>query len=273
MPINPDFEYGEAVKEYEQAQNDEEKLAALKNMLSKSPSHKGAEVLRADIKNKISKLKQKLVKQKKSSKKSSRLAIKKEGSATICLVGTQNSGKSNLLKKLTKAKTIPGIYKPHQGIYDYYGIKLQIIEIPPIKENFDNTELGPSLLAIIRLANLIILFFNDPKEKDMLTRELEKSEIKKPTMIYNNQENIGDEIWKRLPLVKVQTKQPGKKPDYPPIALKKDSTIKNLAEHVHKDFLKQFKYAKVWGSSKFPGQMLGLNHKLKDNDIVEFHLK
>ena len=39
-------------------------------------------------------------------------------------------------------------------------------------------------------------------------------------------------------------------------------------------FIKKFKFARVWGKSvKFNGAQVGLNHKLKDNDIVELHLK
>ncbi|MEK6953214.1 MAG: TGS domain-containing protein [Nanoarchaeota archaeon] len=273
MPINADYEYSNAMKEYEKAQTDEERLQCLKKMLSAAPNHKSSQTLRADIKNRISKLKEKLIKQKKSTKKTSQISIKKEGASTIVLVGTKHTGKSSLLNKLTGAKTSTGIYRPQVGIYDYNGIKLQIIEIPPIKENFDQTDLGPSLSAIIRTSDLIVLFFNTPEEKKILDYELEKAEINLPILIYNNQKNIGDEIWKRLPIIKVQTKQPGKKPDYPPVSLKKGSTVKDLAEKIHKDFVKNFKFARIWGSSKFPGQALGFNHILKDNDIVEFHIK
>lgn len=127
---------------------------------------------------------------------------------------------------------------------------------------------------MIKQAELIILFFNTPKEKKILDEELTKTEIKIPILIYNKQENIGDEIWKRLDIIKVRTKMPGKKPDHPPVALKKDSEVRDLAEHVHKDFIKNFRFARIWGkSAKFEGQSVGLNHKLKDDDIVELHLK
>src|SRR3989344_6059863 len=104
MPTNPGFEYENAVKEYHKSQTDEEKLNALKLMLSTAPSHKGSEVLRSDIKNKIAKLKSKIEKTKKQAKKGYTLTIKKEGAATISIVGTTNTGKSTLLKKLTGAK-------------------------------------------------------------------------------------------------------------------------------------------------------------------------
>lgn len=279
MPINADYEYSQAMKDYEQADTDEEKLKCLRNMLSKAPSHKGAEVLRKDIKNRIAKLKGKLAKQKKQRKRGYNISLKKEGAATIALVGSTNSGKSTLLNQLTGSKAKVSDYEyttrlPEIGVLDYHGVKLQIVEIPSLFENFEESEKGPTFLSLIRQSDLIILFFKTPEEKNMLSLELDNSEIDLPVIIYNNQEDIGDLIWKRLLLIKVHTKMPGKKPDYPPVALKKGSVVGDLAGHVHKDFLQKFKFARVWGkSAKFDGQRVGSNHKLKDNDIVELHLK
>jgi hypothetical protein len=56
--------------------------------------------------------------------------------------------------------------------------------------------------------------------------------------------------------------------------LKQGATVKELAGTIHKDFLRNFKYAKIWGSSaKFPGQACGFEHKLQDKDIVEIFTK
>jgi len=90
----------------------------------------------------------------------------------------------------------------------------------------------------------------------------------------NKLEGIKKKIWKNLGLIKVYTKQPGKKKDYPPVALEEGSTIKDLALRIHKDFLKKFKFARVWGTSvKFQGAQSGLNLVLHNEDIVEFHVK
>lgn len=87
-------------------------------------------------------------------------------------------------------------------------------------------------------------------------------------------ENLKGKIWKNLGLIKVFTKQPGRKKDYPPVPMKKGSTIRDLALRVHKDFLKKFGFARVWGDSvKFEGAQQGLDHVLEDNDVVEFHTK
>jgi ribosome-interacting GTPase 1 len=38
---------------------------------------------------------------------------------------------------------------------------------------------------------------------------------------------------------------------------------------LHRDFRRKFRYSQVWGpSAKFPGQTVGLNHNVKDQDIV-----
>ena len=278
MPVNAGPEYGVAEQEYLKAATNEEKLKALKKLLSLAPKHKGTQVLVAHLKQKIAKTKSAMEKERTSKKGSgSSIAVKREGAAQIVLVGTANSGKSTLLKKLTNANVEIAPYpfttkKPEVGVLDYKGVKLQIIEIPAVVKNFQQTDLGPSLLAIIKNSDLVVLMFNKPEDKVILDKEL--SGIEKPVLIYNSQEDIADEIWSRLNLIKVYTKQPGKKPDYPPVAMSKGSTIKDLAEKIHKDFLKKFRFARIWGKSvKFDGSRCGLDHVLADKDIVEFHAK
>ena len=276
MPINAGFEYGKAEQEYLQADTPEEKLICLQKMLSVAPSHKSAEKLQKEIKTKIAKLKESI---KRASKKGSfqKISIKKEGAALISIVGMTNSGKSTLLNKLTNANTLVANYKfttksPVQGILDYHGILLQLVEIPAIVENFLSTENGPSLIGLIKNSDLIILMFDSPKEKSFLDKELSNVNVKK--IIYNNEKNFADKIWSSLDIIKVYTKQPGKTKDYPPVALDKGSRVRDLAGHVHKDFLKNFKYAVVNGSSaKFANMRCGLNHKLQDDDVVEIHIK
>ncbi len=277
MPTNATAEYSAAEIEYQKAGTTEEKLKALENMLREAPSHKGAENLRSDIKNKIAKIKGKIKKEKAQKKVGYSISIKKEGAAQVLLVGTTNSGKSTLLNKLTgsnaKIATHPfTTIKPEIGMLDYKGIKIQIVELPAIVKNFEETENGRAYLAIMKQAELIVLLFSTPEEYELLRNELYNIETRK--IIYNENSNIADDIWRNLNLIKVYTKEPGKKPAYLPISLQKNSTVADLAKTVHKDFLKKFRFARIWGSSaKFGGQQVGLTHKLEDDDIVEVHLK
>lgn len=53
--------------------------------------------------------------------------------------------------------------------------------------------------------------------------------------------------------------------------LDKNSTAKDIAEKIVKGMSKKIRKTKIWGpSSKFPGQMVGLDHVFKDKDTVEF---
>ncbi|MBI1972746.1 50S ribosome-binding GTPase [Candidatus Woesearchaeota archaeon] len=278
MATNTTVEYQLAEQQYFHAKTTEEKLTALQKMLQTCPKHKASENLQKNIKERISKLKTDIQKEKQAKKGSGGhpLAVKKEGAAQIVLVGTTNSGKSTLLHQLTNAQVEIAPYpfttkKPEVGILDYHGVKLQIVEIPALTEHFRATEYGPAYLSIIRQADLIILLFNTPEEKHLLDVELQ--DIPNERLIYNHQDHLADEIWQRLPLIKVYTKQPGKQRNYPPLALPKGATVETLANHIHKDFVKRFRFARIWGSSKFPGQTVGLSCALVDDDMVEFHLR
>ncbi len=58
------------------------------------------------------------------------------------------------------------------------------------------------------------------------------------------------------------------------LVLDEGSTVKDLVERIHKDLLRKFKFAKVWGkSAKFPGQRVGLDHKLEHLDRVVIYAK
>lgn len=71
----------------------------------------------------------------------------------------------------------------------------------------------------------------------------------------------------------IYTKRPGGKADTnQPMVLKKDSTVGELAEILHKDFANNLKYAKVWGSTKFPGQTVHRSYVLQNGDVVELQI-
>lgn len=281
MPINVNYEYQNAEKKYLEAKTPKEKFLCLQEMLRVMPKHKGNEKLQKQLKQKLSKLKAQIEEKGKKKTGSAKSTIKKEGSARICIVGTTNSGKSTLLAKLTNAKPLIADYEfttkePEQGVMDYNGIKIQVLEIPAITKDFYLKENGPEFLSIIRDSDLVIMTFKNEEERKMIFEELYINNIDLPIIYYGN-ENINklrEMIWARLDLIYVFTKMPGKKPAYPPIALKKGSNVKDLAAIIHKDFLKDFKCAKVWGKSvKYEGQNTGLGHKLIDGDIVEIHIK
>ena len=90
----------------------------------------------------------------------------------------------------------------------------------------------------------------------------------------DNPERIKRLIFGKLSIMRIFLKQAGRKADMNvPLIVKKGSTIGDVCERLHKDFLKRFRNAKVWGNSaKFPGQTFSAGHELRDRDVVQIKL-
>lgn len=80
-------------------------------------------------------------------------------------------------------------------------------------------------------------------------------------------EGTKEALFQALGLLRVFTKPPREAPSSEPIVLKKGSKIRDLAVRVLHG--KEVKQARVWGSSRFPGQTLGPDYELRDGDVVE----
>ncbi len=91
---------------------------------------------------------------------------------------------------------------------------------------------------------------------------------------------IGRLLFERLEIIRIYTKVPGKKVDMAatPFVLKHGSTVLDAARAVHRDFVHDLRFAKVWSSEKFgrsvkfEGQMVERTHQLEDGDILELHV-
>jgi ribosome-interacting GTPase 1 len=88
-----------------------------------------------------------------------------------------------------------------------------------------------------------------------------------------NLEALKQEIFSISGIIRVYAKPPGKDADLStPFSIPNGSTTLDLARIIHKDFISNLKFARIWGSARFDGQRVEKNYILKDRDIVEFHL-
>ncbi len=75
-----------------------------------------------------------------------------------------------------------------------------------------------------------------------------------------------------LGVIRIYTRAPGKRPDLTaPFVLPRGTTLVEAAAAVHKDFVTNLKFARVWGKGTFDGQMVQRDHVLHDGDVVELH--
>jgi ribosome-interacting GTPase 1 len=107
---------------------------------------------------------------------------------------------------------------------------------------------------------------------------LELSETKLPGMGISvlrrrNLDALLRKIYDLSDIIRVYTRAPGKEADRTaPFVLPRGSTLADLAGRVHKDFQEKLKYARMWGTSVYDGQMVQRDYVLQDGDIAEFHI-
>lgn len=78
-------------------------------------------------------------------------------------------------------------------------------------------------------------------------------------------------IWEMSGLMRVYSKQ---STEDRPFIVPRGLTVQGLAEHIHKEMARELEKAAVWGpSAKFPGQLVGRNHRLQDGDTVRLFKK
>jgi len=296
MPVNASPEYGHAEKEYHLAKTTEEKIEKLKKMLSVAPKHKSSENLIKQLRTRLKKFQEEIERTKKISKsRGSKAGIKKSEMQAV-IVGKTNSGKSSLLSILTNTKPEISPYPfttkfPLIGMMPYAGTQIQIIENPAIESEFydkGSSHTADILLVIVsnleeisEIEKLLenpkkIILFNNKENLDERKLEATLKSKKLNFLIINtetkrNIPELKEKIFKSFNKIRVYTKEPGKKKSENPIILEPEASVKEVAEKIFKGFSEKVKDTKIWGpSSKFPGQIVGLNHKLKDLDVVEF---
>jgi hypothetical protein len=278
------------------AKTNKDKIYWLEEMIKECPKHKSSEKMLANLKTRRKKLLEKIESAKKMSRSSGRAGIKKEDMQAIIL-GKTNSGKSSLLSLLTNAQTVisPIVFSTKQpviGIMDYNGVLIQLIEVPAIESEYYDKGLVNTADTILILINEIgdlndiekslqnvrgnkIVLFNikDNIDKRKLEATLKSKRINSiiiNTKTKENIEQLKEIIFSSFGKIRIFTKEPGKEKSKKPMIFNPNSIVGDVAKKVLKN-LSAIKQTKIWGpSSKFPGQIVGLQHKLKDLCVVEF---
>lgn len=331
MPANLTPQYKVAEDRYRQAETPAEKLTALEDMLTIIPKHKGTEKIQADIKRRISKLKEEDEKKGQGVKHGPEYNVEKEGGGQVILVGPPNSGKSTLLSKLTKAQPEIGEYpfttqRPLPGMMQYEDIRIQIVDLPAISEEFTEPWIvaiarnGDAVLLVVDASDIelldsiettlailkeykVALYGYDrgiPSEGDrayawkktlMVVTKIDKNvtegDLEVIRELYDdrfpivpvscetgeNLDELKDAVFRMLDIVRVYTKIPGKPVDMKsPFILRRGSTVEDLTAQVHKEFVQKLRFARIWSSQKYDGQMVSRDHLLEDRDVIELHV-
>ena len=87
-------------------------------------------------------------------------------------------------------------------------------------------------------------------------------------------EELRNAIYASLDVIRIYTKDPKKKEADTdrPFTLSRGDTLLDLAELIHKDYVKNLRFGKVWGSAVHDGTVVKGDYVLNDQDIVEVHV-
>lgn len=327
MPTNLPAEYYEVEERYKAAETAPDKIRLLEELMGTIPKHKGTDKLRADLRKRLSKLKDAAGSKKGTSRLVSPYVIDKEGAGQVAVIGPANVGKSTLIDALTNAPAEIGDYPytthtPLPGMMAYDNIQIQLIDTPPMGREYDE----PQLFDLIRRVDLVLLMVDlqatpmDQLEETLailaekriipatlrgqVDEEARRYFFKPVIGLVNKTDDEGmDEdfevlcellgepecplipfsakhgryverfqqaVYDGLDIIRVYSRPPGKKPDFSaPFVAHRGCTVEEFAEKVHKDFVRNLKSARVWGTGVHEGQKVGRDHVLHDGDVVE----
>jgi hypothetical protein len=142
MPANLTPEYHKADKWFKSATTDSERLLALEEMLRVIPKHKGTEHMCAELRRKLSKIKDAASSPKKGGGKHIDIFhVPKSGSGQVVLIGTPNCGKSSLVGALSNANVNIADYpfsttEPVPGMAHYEDVPIELVDMPPISADY-----------------------------------------------------------------------------------------------------------------------------------------
>lgn len=162
MPANLTPQYQRLEEQYRRAHTAQERAVLLEDMLATIPKHKGTEKLQADLKTKLKETKSELQAEAAAPKKVGKtFRFPRQGCGQVVIVGAPNSGKSRILKELTKAEPEVAPYpfstrEPMPGMMAWQDVTVQLIDTPPITD----AQFEPYLLNLVRAADAVVLAFD-----------------------------------------------------------------------------------------------------------------
>ena len=310
MPANLTPQYMDAEKRFKEAATVQEKIAAVEEMMATIPRHKGTEKLQAELKKKMSALRKESESQKKGGRRDF-FVVEREGARQLALVGSPNAGKSHFLRTLTNATPEVAEYPyttrtPIPGMMIFENVRLQLVDLPPISPEYTESWVAQvirnadAVLWIVDLADddvlekldqteswlasaktemkkMKVLMVGkktdapDAEERAAIVREIYQARFPFVTMPADV-ESFKKVVYDFLEVVRVYTKVPGKKPDFSdPYVVPRGSKVIDVAERVHRDFVDNLKYARLWSEGKPEGIMVPRDFVINEGDVLELH--
>jgi len=197
-------------------------------------------------------------------------AIRVDGKKPLVIINKKNKG-GILIKNSRAMKGFNG--QTAIGIAEELGVKNAEIFIK--EKSITQKEFIDALLGNrVYIPSLTIIGKSDllhPNEVETIRKKFPHALLISPNT-GKGINNLKKEIFEKLALIRIFLRPKDREPDFSePLIVKKGTTVAGVAKKIGR-VLEGKKSAYVWGKSvKYPGQLVGINHVLKDKDIVSFN--
>jgi len=164
----------------------EEQIKKIEDEIFNTQKNKATEHHIGKLKAKIARLREDLEKRKSSGVKGKGFSIKKQGDATVGLIGFPSIGKSTLLNELTAASSKIGAYDfttldAIPGVLKHKGADIQLLDLPGLIVGASKGKgRGREILSAIRNVDLILLMVDAQHSNhlEIMTQELHRAGIR-----------------------------------------------------------------------------------------------
>ncbi len=179
-----------------------QQIADIEKEIRETPYHKGTERHIGILRARLSKLKDPAFTKTAAGGGGGGYAVKKQGDATVVLIGPPSAGKSTLINKLTNAESKVAPYafttvSVIPGMLKYREAYIQILDVPGLIQGAQKGKgRGKEVLSVARGADLLLIM-SDPKRFEALAN------------ISEELEEAGIRINKNPPLLKIDKKLAG----------------------------------------------------------------
>lgn len=166
----------------------EERIRAIEEELHKTKRHKGTEHHIGLLLARLARLKRERAERtaRKAAMGGGGFDIKKEGDATVVMIGFPSVGKSTLITKITNAKSRVAPYafttlECIPGILEYGGARIQMLDLPGIICGAQEGKgRGKEILSVARKADLLLILLDpqSPWQYDVIAKELHEAGVR-----------------------------------------------------------------------------------------------
>ena len=154
------------------------------------------------------------------------------------------------------------------NVYGYTSARVVIREDITSEQLVDYLTGDKSYAESITVLNKVDLV--DPKFVKEVTAKVKSEVIPISADSGLNIEMLKEKIYEKLDFIRLYMRPKGGETDFKePLIIRRNSTIEDVCNKLHRSMKKEFRYGLVWGKSvKFGGQRVGLQHILQDEDVL-----